>query len=308
MADSASLIGKTLSHYQVVEQIGAGGMGIVYRARDEKLERDVALKVLPPGMLADEDARRRFRKEALALGKLNHPNIATVHEFGSEGSTDFIVTEYIAGVTLDARLRGGTLPLKEVVRMGSQLAHGLSAAHEQGIVHRDLKPANLRLTPDGRLKILDFGLAQLMSQGGDIGLTATWTQSQEVTGTLPYMSPEQLRGEATDVRSDIWSAGAVLYEMATGSRPFPEANGPLLINAILNREPQAPSKSNHQVSVGLENVILKTLDKDPARRYQSVRELGVDLERLTAGVTPLIDHGRGWRRSSRRVPPRSSWL
>lgn len=150
MGDSASLIGNTLSHYRVVEQIGAGGMGIVYRARDEKLERDVALKVLPAGMLADEDARRRFRKEALALGKLNHPNIATVHEFGCESSTDFIVTEYIAGVTLDDRLRSGTLPLKEVVRLGSQLAQGLSAAHEQGIVHRDLKPGNLRLTPDGR--------------------------------------------------------------------------------------------------------------------------------------------------------------
>ena len=286
------MVGMKLSHYRVVEQVGAGGMGVVYRAHDEQLERDVALKVLPAGMLADETARRRFRKEALALAKLNHPNVATVHEFGSQDDTDFLVTEYIPGVTLDDKLANGALPSKEVVRLGIQLAQGLSAAHDQGIVHRDLKPANLRLTPDGRLKILDFGLAQLMPLRAGLNLTATLTTSQEITGTLPYMAPEQLRGEATDARTDIWAAGAVLFEMATGRRPFPESNGPLLINAILTRDPEPPTKLNRQVSLGLENVILKALEKDPARRYQSVRELEVDLERLTAGVSPLAKPGR----------------
>ncbi|MBZ5704360.1 MAG: tetratricopeptide repeat protein [Acidobacteriia bacterium] len=286
------MVGATISHYRVLEQIGAGGMGVVYRARDEQLERDVAIKVLPTGILAEETAHRRFRKEALSLARLNHPNVATVYEFGNHDGTDFLVTEYIPGETLDHRLSGGALPAKEVIGLGIQLAQGLTAAHEQGIVHRDLKPANLRLTPDGRLKILDFGLAQFMPRAGGLGLTATMTQSQEVSGTLPYMAPEQLRGEVSDARSDIWATGAVLYEMSTGQRPFPETNGPLLINAILSRNPEPPRQLNPQVSPGLESVILKALDKDPALRYQTVRELDVDLERLTAGVSPLAKRSR----------------
>ncbi len=153
----AGMIGKLLSHYRIVEQIGAGGMGVVYRAHDEQLDRDVAIKVLPPGTLSDDSARKQFRKEALALARLNHPNIATVHEFGSQDGADFLVTEFIAGITLDTRIAKGALPAAEVVRLGEQLAAGLAAAHQQGIVHRDLKPGNLRVTPDGRLKILDFG-------------------------------------------------------------------------------------------------------------------------------------------------------
>jgi serine/threonine protein kinase len=222
MSDGSQLVGHTLGHYRIVEQIGAGGMGVVYRARDEQLERDVAVKVLPPSTLLDESSRKRFRKEALALARLNHPNVATVHEFGSQDTTDFLVSEYIPGVTLDTKLAIGALAEKEVVDLGIQLAQGLNAAHEQGIVHRDLKPANLRLTPDGRLKILDFGLAQLMPHPSDLGATATLTQSQEVSGTLPYMAPEQLRGAVADARTDIWAAGAVLYEMATARRPFEE--------------------------------------------------------------------------------------
>jgi serine/threonine protein kinase len=197
-----------LSHYTLEEQIGAGGMGVVYRAHDERLERDVGIKVLPAGSLADESARKRFRKEALSLAKLNHPNIATVHEFGTESDTDFLVTEYIAGTTMDSKLAEGALPLSEVVRLGIQLTEGLAAAHERGIVHRDLKPANLRLTPDGRLKILDFGLAQLMPHVSDLTITATVTNSHEVSGTLPYMAPEQLRGEKANASNDIWSAGS----------------------------------------------------------------------------------------------------
>ena len=276
------MIGQTLSHYRVVEKIGAGGMGVVYRAHDEQLDRDVAIKVLRPGSLTDETRRKRFRTEALSLARLNHPNIATIHEFGSQDGVDFLVTEYIAGLSLDAKLAGGALPAAEVFRLGLQLAQGLSAAHQQGIVHRDLKPGNLRLTTDGRLKILDFGLAQFMPQASDEGLTVTLTQSQEVTGTLPYMAPEQLRGDAADARSDVWSAGAVLYEMATGRRPFVEKNSPLLINAILNHSVDLASQINPQVPAVLDEVIRKALAKEPTQRYQTAGELAVGLELPTS--------------------------
>src|SRR5579871_763168 len=273
------MLGNQLSHYRIVEQIGAGGMGIVYRAHDEQLDRDVAIKVLPPGSLTDETAHKRFRKEALSLGRLNHPNIATVHEFGSDGGTDFLVTEYIPGITLDAKLARGPLSPGEVTKLGLQLAAGLEAAHQQGIVHRDLKPGNLRLTTDGRLKILDFGLSQFMPHASTLGMTATLTQSQETTGTLPYMAPELLSGEIADPRTDLWAAGAVLYEMATGKRPFPQPNPALLINSILNEQPAMPSVLVPGITANLELVILKALEKDPARRYQSAVEMCVDLER-----------------------------
>src|SRR5581483_498676 len=209
------MIGQTLGHYRVLKEIGAGGMGVVYLAHDERLERDVALKVLPQGTLEDEAARKRFRREALTLSKLNHPNIATIFDFDSTDVTDFLVTEYVPGATLDSKIALGPLPQREVLALGIQLAQGLEAAHAQGVVHRDLKPANLRLTTDGRLKILDFGLAQLAQPEQEIGKTASMTASQQITGTLPYMAPEQLRGEPTDARSDIWALGAVLYELAT---------------------------------------------------------------------------------------------
>jgi len=280
------MIGDRLSHYRLVEKIGAGGMGVVYRAHDQQLERDVAIKVLSAGMLADDGARKRFRKEALALAKLNHPNVAMVFEFGSEGDLDFLVTEYIPGVTLDAKISHKPIPLKELVDLGTQFAHGLAAAHQQGIVHRDLKPGNLRLTPDGRLKILDFGLAELAPRASDLGMTITVTKTTDVTGTVPYMAPEQLRAEPTDLRSDIWSAGAVLYEMATGRRPFPQSNGPLLMAAILTEDPAPPSKADPKFPPNLENIILKSLDKDPKRRYQSANELAVDLERVASASGP----------------------
>ena len=278
--------GATLGHYQLVEKIGAGGMGEVFRAHDQHLDRDVAIKVLPPGTLGDESARKRFRKEALALSKLNHPNIATIHDFDSQQGVDFLVMEYIPGITLSEKLAAGPLPEKTVVALGKQLADGLSAAHERGVVHCDLKPGNLRLTSDDRLKILDFGLAKLRLPATPTATTVSLSETQKMAGTLPYMAPEQLRGEMSEARTDIWAAGAVLYEMATGRRPFPETNSPLLIHAILSRDPEPPSSVSRQVSRGLENVILKTLEKDPSHRYQSVRELGIDLERLTAGVSP----------------------
>ena len=282
------MIGQRLSHYRIVEKIGAGGMGVVYRAHDEELDRDVAVKVLRPGSLKDENRRKRFRSEALSLARLNHPNIATVHEFGSQDGVDFLVTEYIAGMTLDVKLAAGALPAEEVFRLGLQLAQGLAAAHQQGIVHRDLKPGNLRLTIDGRLKILDFGLAQFMPEASQQGLTVTLTQSQEITGTLPYMAPEQLRGEPADARSDVWSAGAVLHEMATGRRPFIESNSPLLINAILNQSPVLPSQINPAVPPVLDEVIRKALSKDATQRYQTAGELAVGLALPTASGRVLV--------------------
>jgi tetratricopeptide (TPR) repeat protein len=283
------MVGETISHYRILAQIGAGGMGVVYKAYDEQLEREVALKVLLPGLLAEEGARKRFRKEALALARLNHPNIATIFEFGNEDGADFLVTEYIPGITLDMKLSAGALGVEETVRLGTQLATGLAAAHEQGLIHRDLKPGNLRVTPDGLLKILDFGLAQLIPRASDDGLTVTQTRTQEIAGTLPYMAPEQLRGGMADTRTDIWAAGAVLHEMATGKRPFSEAGTPLLINAILNSNPARPSKTNQNIPSGMDDIILKSLQKDVARRYQTASELRADLERLTAGAPVLAE-------------------
>src|ERR1700730_11323518 len=288
MAAPLQLVGHTLSHYRITEQIGAGGMGVVYRARDEQLERDVAVKVLPIGTLADESARKRFRKEALALAKLNHPNIATIFEFSRQNSTDYLVTEYISGLTLDEKLASGALSEKEVVGLGIQLAQGLSAAHEHGIVHRDLKPANLRLTSDGRLKILDFGLAQLMPHASEVGMTATLTESQAVPGTLPYMAPEQLRGEPADTRTDIWAAGAVLYEMATARRPFEEKVPTALAGDIIHKAPPPPRSLRQELSAKLEAVILKCLEKEPPKRYQSARELESDLQRVSTGLAPRV--------------------
>ncbi|HUK48013.1 MAG TPA: protein kinase [Terriglobales bacterium] len=279
------MIGQTLGHYRVVEQIGAGGMGVVYRARDERLDRDVALKVLPESMLEDAAALKSFRKEAHALSKLSHPNIATVHDFDVQDGVSFLVMEYIPGVTLDQMLSDGPLSEKEVLRLGVQLAQGLGAAHQEHLVHRDVKPSNLRVTPDGRLKILDFGLAKLV-RTDQLDATESITGSNQVAGTLPYMSPEQLQGQPVDQRSDIYSAGAVLYQMGTGRRPFPETSVPLLIDSIVHKPPQPPSAINRKISAGLESVILKTLDKDPDHRYQSAKELQIDLERTGPVYVP----------------------
>src|SRR5712691_6558314 len=244
MAAPSQLVGHSLGHYHIIEQIGGGGMGVVYRAHDEQLERDVAVKVLPLGTLADEAARKRFRKEALALAKLNHPNIATIFEFSSQNSTDYLVTEYVSGQTLDEKLANGALSEKEVVGLGIQLAQGLSAAHEHGIVHRDLKPANLRLTSDGWLKILDFGLAQLMPHASEIGLTATLTQSQEVTGTLPYMAPEQLRGEPAGKFGNLLTVDPTWNKMVMANKrriSFARHQSNRFWRAQLNEEAENPS-------------------------------------------------------------------
>ncbi len=293
------MIGRTLGHYRVLEEIGSGGMGVVYRARDERLERDVALKVLPAGTLGDGAARKRFRQEALALSQLNHPNIATVHDFDTQDGVDFLVLELIEGETLDARLARGPLTEREVAKLGAQLAGGLEAAHRRGVVHRDIKPGNLRITSEGKLKILDFGLARLVQPLPDQTTLATLTDTQTIVGTLPYMAPEQLAGEKADARSDIYAAGAVLYEMATGRRPFPQSGAVELMYAIMNVPPEAPSAVRHAISGGLQALILKALEKDPDLRYQSARDLHVDLDRL---VAPSATVARPRRGGVARVP------
>jgi len=276
------LVGQTLGHYDITGKVGAGGMGDVYRAHDRHLDREVAIKVLSSCTLADEASRKRFHKEAHALSKLNHPNIATIYDFNTQDGLDFLVMEYILGVTLNDRLAKGALPEKQVISLGTQLAEGLIAAHEHGVIHRDLKPANLRLTNDARLKILDFGLAQLRLPATASAVTETLndTNTNAVVGTLPYMAPEQLLGEAVDARTDIHAAGLVLYEMATGRRAFAELPSGQLIGAIVRHPPIPPRQLNHKLSAELERIIEKCLEKDPENRYQSAKELAVDLRRL----------------------------
>lgn len=274
------LVGRTLSHYSIYEKIGAGGMGAVYRARDTRLQRDVAVKVLTGEALGGASARKRLQAEALTISRLNHPNIATVHDFDCAEGLDFLVMELVDGEVLDAKLRLGPVAESDVLRWGGELAAGLAAAHGHGIVHRDLKPSNVRITADGRLKILDFGLARFTPEAASLEATETVVDSGAVAGTLPYMAPEQLRGEGPNPRTDLYAAGLVLYEMATGRRAFPET-GPLLIDAILHRPVAPVAATNPSIAPALQTIIAKACDKEPARRYQSAADLAVDLGRCS---------------------------
>lgn len=278
--------GHVISHYRIVDKIGAGGMGVVYRAHDEQLDRDVALKVLPAGLLAEDGARKQFRKEALALAKLNHPNIETIYEFSSDKGMDFLAMELIRGEPMDQVLDKGPMDEPELIRLATQFAEGLAAAHEQGVIHRDLKPANLFVTPDGRIKILDFGLAKLFHPELTADATRSVTiETGSISGTVPYMSPEQLRGLPVDVRSDIYAAGAVLFEMATGKRPYPQTQTAELMGAILLLPLPPPSSVNPNISPRLERVISKSLQKEPGERYQSARELRAALLGMNSAPT-----------------------
>lgn len=249
-------------------------MGAVYRAYDERLQRDVAVKVLTRSAISDEGARRRFRREALTLSQINHPNIATIFDFDAQDGMDFLVLELIPGVTLESLIAKGPLPLSQFNALVLQLVQGLEAAHERGIVHRDLKPGNLQITPDGRLKILDFGLAVLRA-GSSISATVTASGVGVIAGTLPYMAPEQLLVAVIDSRADIWAIGAVMYEMLTGRRAFPQRMPPEIMAAVLH-QPIQP------ISGRVGKIVGRCLEKAASNRYQSVRDLRLDLEKLTS--------------------------
>src|SRR4030042_4484554 len=263
--------GQTLGHYRIIEKIGAGGMGVVYRARDERLERDVAIKVLPAGALADEEMRKRVLREPMYLSKLNQPKNPTIHDFNTEKDVDFLAMEYISGVTLGEKAQSGALPEAEVLQLGRQAAEALEAAHEQGIIHRDLKPGNIMVTPKGLVKVLDFGLAKLFRPSGPLDKTLTLTSAgtQALTGTLPYMAPEQLEGREVDERTDIHALGAILYRLAAGKRPYPQENPSEGMYAILHKPPEPPGSLGSQISAGLGRVIFQGLEKEAANRYAS---------------------------------------
>jgi len=280
--------GTKLGPYEIVSLVGAGGMGEVYRARDSRLKREVAIKVLPQGLSLDADRLRRFEQEALATAALNHPNILAVFDIGTNEGSPYVVSELLEGETLRDRLRSGPVVVRKALDYALQIAHGLAAAHEKGIIHRDLKPENLFLTKDGRVKILDFGLAKLTqpdpSQAEAHTSLPTMTQATEagvVMGTAGYMSPEQVRGAAVDPRSDIFSFGAILYEMISGKRAFHRETAADTMSAILKEDPADLSETSRNVSPALERIVQHCLEKNPEQRFHSASDIAFDLEHLT---------------------------
>jgi eukaryotic-like serine/threonine-protein kinase len=277
--------GSKLGPYEIVAPLGAGGMGEVYRARDSRLKREVAIKVLPPALSQDADRLRRFEQEALATAALNHPNILAVFDIGTNEGAPYVVSELLEGETLRERLRGGSIAVRKTLDYALQIAHGLAAAHEKGIIHRDLKPENLFVTKDGRVKILDFGLAKLTQpESGDHTSLPTMTHATEagvVLGTAGYMSPEQVRGVAVDARSDIFSFGAILYEMVSGKRAFHRDTAADTMSAILKEDPADLSETNRNVSPALERIVQHCLEKNPEQRFHSASDIAFDLEHLT---------------------------
>jgi serine/threonine-protein kinase len=296
------LIGRTLGHYTILQQLGAGGMGEVYLAHDEQLDRDVALKLLPARSFGDDAARARLLREARAAAALNHPHICTIHEVGEADGQAYIAMELVAGRSLADSLPRGGLPLERLLRYGVQITDALAHAHERQIVHRDLKCSNVVITPEGRTKVLDFGLAKKLSSYESPEATTEWqgplTQPGSFVGTLAYMAPEQLRGQPADARSDIWALGAVLYEMAAGQRPFRGQTGFELSSAILN---QAPEPLPERVPVELKAIVERCLAKEPGRRYQRAGEVRAALEAVAGGSAAT---SAGWRYR----PVRQRWL
>ena len=298
-----SLLGTQLGSYRILSLLGAGGMGEVYRAHDTKLGRDVALKVLPQELADEPERRARLLREARAAASLNHPNVCTIHEVGELDGRAYIAMEVVEGQQLSRRLAGGPLPPEDVVRYGLQLAEALAHAHDRGVVHRDLKSANVMVTPEGRVKVLDFGLAKRVSGEALTELTTgahgSLTQPGAILGTLPYMAPEQLRAQPADARSDVWALGVVLYEMAAGARPFEGHTGFELSSAILH---QTPSPLPSRVPAPLQAVTSRCLEKEPARRYQRASEVRAALEMVGSGTHARVTPWRvGASRPSRLI-------
>src|SRR5580700_7797706 len=279
--------GTKLGPYEIQSLIGAGGMGEVYRAHDSRLDRPVAIKVLPASFSADRDRLQRFAQEARAAAALNHPNILSIFDIGDQQGAPYVVSELLEGETLRARLKSGSLSSRKAIDYALQVARGLAAAHEKGIVHRDLKPENLFLTSDGRVKILDFGLAKLTRPEGDVGEDAPTvqvnTEPGQIMGTVGYMSPEQVRGKPADHRSDIFAFGSILYEMISGQHAFRGESAADTMSAILKEEPAELSETVRNVPPALERMVLHCLEKNPAQRFQSAGDLAFNLEALTDG-------------------------
>jgi len=286
--------GTSLGRYTILELLGMGAMGVVYRARDERLERIVAIKVLTPGVLAGDESRRRFRKEALALAKLNHAHIAAVYDVGEQDGVDYLVMELVQGETLAARIKAGPVPAKEATSILLQVAEALEEAHEQGVIHRDLKPANVMVTPKGNAKVLDFGLAKLFAPS-DSDATMTLAETKGIAGTPLYMSPEQVNGQAVDARTDLWSLGVLYYEALTGKAPFEGMNTFSVLRAIAESPVEPVSKLNAAVPAEAAEIVARLLEKDPAKRYQTAAAVVGDASQVLlrmSGSLPEMKQGR----------------